>query len=177
MIKCRLFTLRRRQSEHVSDNCSLNFTDIWCNSIIYSDLLWGHEGDIIVLNAVTTEFLTVVDKGNRSWFQRVQNLIYNILVLVHWVRWVVYTRFKDRVVLLRLIFLNDCFRLSDLDVFLITASLLSLILEGRDVTTVTNDIHRTQIVTLRFFCVRISCNVASKPCWRLRGTQVRAERW
>ena len=141
LIKCRLFTLRRRQGEHMSDNCSLDFARIWCNSMVYSDLLWGHEGGIIVLNAVTAEFLAVVDEGNRFWFHKVQNLIYSILVLVHWVRWVVYTRFKDRVVLLRLIFLNDCFRPNDLGVSLVTALSLSLILEGRDVATVTNDIY------------------------------------
>ena len=118
---------------------------------------------------MTAEFLAVVDEGNRSWFHKVQDLIYSILVLVHWVRWVVYTRFKDRVVLLRLVFLNGCFRPSDLGVSLVTASPLSLILEGRGAATVANDIHGTQIVTLRFFCVRMSCNVASKPCWRLRG--------
>ena len=169
MAKHWFLAILRRQSRHMSGDCSLDLAREWSNRMINSDLLWGHGGGVIVLNAITTVFLAIPSQLGASFACRVEDLVNSVQILIELI---IGTR------LMAIILFFNLFRLrcSDFGLPFIAAPLWSLILPRRRTASRADLTHRSQMMPRWLCCVRMTRYKTLKPSWRLRWTGIRSGR-
>ena len=121
----------------------------------------NHNDRIIVLNVIITKFFAIIDENEDLRFQKIKNLINYLLVEIHKN---INTRFKILIILIHVIYLliNIRFKYIDLDFLIITISFKRLIFKKRDITTQTNLIYKTQMISFQFRNIKITRYVILK---------------
>ena len=118
----------------------------------------GYKGCVIILNIITTIFFAIIDESEDWKFQKVKNSI-NILLIEINKR--IQIRVKDFIIFIYIIhFLIDIrFKCVDFNSLIIIALFECLIFKEYDIATMTNLIYETQIMSFRFFIIKITRNV------------------